>query len=247
MCFCRVSLQRECVFSLSEVKAIKILIVEDEPGLREALVDLLTGAGHVVEAVADGIVAVERGVDSSFDLILLDLMLPGKSGLDVCLDLRRERPGLYILMLTARGSEDDKVKGLGVGADDYVTKPFGARELLARIESIERRLQTIGTDGEEIEVSGCRINLGRCFAVREGKECTLTGREVGILRLLYQHRERAVSRSELLEKVWNAPGDLTTRTVDMTIANLRQKIEQNPSDPEIVLTIKGVGYAWTSS
>jgi len=223
---------------------LKILIVEDEPGLQEALVDLLRGAGHVVEAVSDGRSAVEQGRSPSFDLILLDLMLPGKSGIEVCRELRAERPGLYILMLTARGSEEDKVKGLGVGADDYVTKPFGARELIARIESVERRMRTEAGDREEIEVDGCIINLGRCRLSRDGEICDLTAREADILRLLFQHRERAVSRAELLEKVWNAPGDLSTRTVDMTIANLRQKIESDPSSPRIVLTIKGVGYAW---
>jgi DNA-binding response OmpR family regulator len=224
--------------------ALHVLIVEDEPGLRTALIDLVKGAGHTAEAVGDGMAAVERGVDPAFDLILLDLMLPGMDGIEVCKALRARRPEVYVLMLTARASEDDKVTGLNSGADDYVTKPFGARELLARLESVERRKKNGAEIPEEIEADGCRLNLGRCRAERDGATFTLTARETDILRLLHMHRTRAVTRAELLEKVWETPGDLQTRTVDMTIANLRQKIERSPAEPKIVLTVKGVGYAW---
>jgi len=223
---------------------MKILVVEDESGLREALVDLLTGAGHHVVAVADGEAAVVEGERASFDLCLLDLMLPRKSGLEVCAELRSARPDTYVVMLTARGAEDDKVLGLKAGADDYVTKPFGARELLARVEAFERRLAERPATAEEIEADGIRFNLGRCIAHRGAEELSLTAREADILRLLHTQKARAVSRSELLEKVWNSPGDLATRTVDMTIANLRQKIETNPREPRIIVTVKGVGYAW---
>lgn len=223
---------------------MKVLIVEDEPGLRTALIDLVGGAGHEVEAVGDGRAAVERGTDSTFDLVLLDLMIPSIDGIDVCKRLRATRPELYILMLTARGSEDDKVTGLGAGADDYVTKPFGARELLARLEAVERRRANGGSMPERLEADGCELDLGRCSAKRGESEIGLTARETAILRLLYSNRARAVTRSELLEQVWRAPGDLPTRTVDMTIANLRQKIERAPSMPRIVVTVKGVGYAW---
>lgn len=227
--------------------SLRVLVVEDEPGLRQALVDLLTGAGHRVEAVADGETAVQRGSEHAFDLILLDVMLPRKDGVDVCRDLRRVRPGLPILMLTARGAEEDKVRGLTAGADDYVTKPFGARELLARVGALARRARTSGSWPDVIDCDGCRFDLGRCVAQRNGKEVCLTQREVGILRWLYQHRSRAVTRSELLEQVWSVPGDLQTRTVDMTISNLRQKIEESASSPRIVITVKGTGYAWGSS
>jgi DNA-binding response OmpR family regulator len=223
---------------------MNILVVEDEPGLRRALVDLLTGDGHRVEAVEDGPSAVERGTAQPFDLILLDLMLPRLDGIEVCRRLREVRPGLPILMLTARGSEEDKVRGLEVGADDYVTKPFGARELLARVQALRRRAKTATAPIEEIEVDDCRLDLGHCRAVRNGSSVGLTYREVGILRWLYDHRDRAVPRSELLEQVWGVPGDLRTRTVDMTISNLRRKIERQPAQPRIVVTVKGVGYAW---
>jgi len=229
--------------------AVKILVVEDEPTLREGLEDLLAAAGHSVESVADGEAALARGADPSLELMVLDLMLPKIDGVEVCRRLRELRPSLPILMLTARGSEDDKVEGLGAGADDYVTKPFGTRELLARVEALGRRMQTNSADlPQKIECDGCEVDLGRLVAERPGTErISLTAREAGILRWLYQHRSRAVSRSELLEIVWEARGDLQTRTVDMTIANLRQKIERDPSQPCIVVTVKGVGYAWGNS
>jgi two-component system alkaline phosphatase synthesis response regulator PhoP len=223
---------------------MRVLVVEDEPGLNRALVDLLEGASHTVEAVTDGHAAVARGAEGSFDLVLLDLMLPGLDGIEVCRQLKMRRPALYIIMLTARGSEDDKVKGLTTGADDYVTKPFGARELLARLEAVARRIQSDHPRNEILIADGCRIDLGRCRAKRKGKTVSLTAREAGILRVLHHHRARAVTRAELLEQVWGSPGDLLTRTVDMTIANLRQKIERNPAEPKIVATVKGIGYAW---
>jgi DNA-binding response OmpR family regulator len=178
--------------------------------------------------------------------MVLDLALPGIDGLEVCRRLRAARPELLILMLTARAREDDKVEGLSTGADDYVTKPFAARELLARVEALQRRFRRDGSTPipEHVELDGCLIDLGRCTATRSGQTISLTAREVRILRLLYQNRVRAMTRGELLEKAWGASSNLQTRTVDMTIANLRQKIERDVSVPRIVTTVKGVGYAW---
>jgi DNA-binding response OmpR family regulator len=165
-------------------------------------------------------------------------------GFEVCRRVRELRPGLPILMLTARGAEDDKVRGFAAGADDYVTKPFGTRELLARVEALGRRVSRGEDVAAVIEHDGCSIDLGRCVARRDDASIPLTAREVSILRWLFQHRTRAVSRAELLQVVWGSRGDLRTRTVDMTIANLRQKIELDPARPRIVTTVKGVGYAW---
>ena len=223
---------------------MKILVVEDEPVLREGLTELLGRAGYLVEAVADGEAALARGSDPSIELLLLDLMLPRMDGLEVCRRLRELRPDVPILMLTARGSEDDKVAGLRVGADDYVTKPFSTKELLARVEALARRRRNGNPPPQTLDADGCRIDLGRCEAQRGDEPIALTAREAAILRWLFQHRERAVGRSELLEVVWGSPGDLQTRTVDMTIANLRQKIERDPASPRIVVTVKGIGYAW---
>jgi len=223
---------------------MRILIVEDELSLRRGLEDLLRSQGHEVGAVEDGRVAVEKGQCTEYDLVLLDLMLPGLDGLEVCRRLRQSRPGVPILMLTARGAEADKVAGFDAGADDYVTKPFGVRELLARIDAVTRRLQSVPAEPEIVVVEGCRIDLGRHLVIRDDVEIPLTPREVGVLRWLRQHRCRAVSRAELLERVWGARPDLKTRTVDMTIVKLRQKIERDPADPRIVVTVTGAGYAW---
>lgn len=223
---------------------MKILVVEDDPMLRNGLVDLLRGAGHEVKAAADGQAGLQVGKEESFDLVVLDLMMPKLDGIQVCQRLRTVRPALAILMLTARGAEEEKVKGLRAGADDYVTKPFGARELLARIEALGRRVRVAPVDPEIVEADGCRFDLGRCLAERDGETVTLTAREAGILRWLHRHRSRSVPRSELLEQVWGTVGTLQTRTVDMTIAKLRQKIERDASEPRIVVTVTGVGYAW---
>ncbi|MEM8960527.1 MAG: response regulator transcription factor [Acidobacteriota bacterium] len=223
---------------------MRILVVEDDPMLRTGLVDLLRGANHEVVAVADGQQAVEVGGREVFDLVLLDLMLPKLDGVEVCRRLRTIRPALPVLMLTARGAEDDKVAGLRAGADDYVTKPFGVKELLARIEALVRRVRVAPKQPEVIEIDGCTLDLGRCTAKREDEEVALTAREVGVLRWLHRHKNRSVSRSELLEQVWGTVGTLQTRTVDMTIAKLRQKIEREPATPQIIATVTGVGYAW---
>jgi two-component system alkaline phosphatase synthesis response regulator PhoP len=219
-------------------------VVEDELGLRRGLLDLLKGAGHEVDGEADGEQALQRALATAYDLILLDLMLPTMDGIEVCRQLRAARPAQPVLMLTARGSESDKVAGLSAGADDYLAKPFGARELLARIDALARRLQAVPEDPEVLEVDGCTIDLGRLTALRDGCQVGITPREAGILRWLHRHRNRAVSRAELLERVWGASGDLQTRTVDMTIAKLRQKVERDPSRPAILTTVTGVGYAW---
>ena len=224
-------------------RGVRILVVEDEASLRDGIVDLLTGDGHEVVAVGDGMAGVETGLRDPFDVVVLDLMLPRLDGMEVCRRLRAARPGTPILMLTARGSEDDKVRGLMEGADDYVTKPFSARELLARVRVLGRRApQSESLD--EVRVDGAVIDLARMVVVRGDARVTLTPREVGIVRWLYKHQERVVSRAELLEQVFGQRGDLQTRAVDMAIAVLRKKVEADPANPTLIVSVKGAGYAW---
>ncbi|MEJ7602940.1 MAG: response regulator transcription factor [Kofleriaceae bacterium] len=218
-------------------------MVEDEASLRDGIVDLLHGDGHEVVAVGDGIAGVETGLRDPFDLVLLDLMLPRLDGMEVCRRLRAARPGMPILMLTARGSEDDKVRGLMEGADDYVTKPFSARELLARVRVLGRRAPA-GDSLDEVQVEGAVIDLARMVVVRGEARVTLTPREVGIVRWLHRHQDRVVSRAELLEHVFGQRGDLQTRAVDMAIAVLRKKLEADPQHPALIISVKGAGYAW---
>lgn len=225
---------------------VRILVVEDEASLRDGIVDLLTGDGHDIVAVGDGMAGVEAGLRDPFDLVLLDLMLPRLDGMEVCRRLRAARPGTPILMLTARGSEDDKVRGLMEGADDYVTKPFSARELLARIRVLGRRSPQ-GESLDEVTIDGAVIDLARMVVVRGEARATLTPREVGIVRWLYKHQDRVVSRAELLEQVFGQRGDLQTRAVDMAIAVLRKKVEADPANPTLIISVKGAGYAWRLS
>jgi DNA-binding response OmpR family regulator len=222
---------------------MRILVVEDEANLRDGIVDLLEGDDHVVVAVGDGVAGAETGLREPFDLVVLDLMLPRLDGMEVCRRLRAARPGMPILMLTARGSEDDKVRGLVEGADDYVTKPFSARELLARVRVLGRRAPA-GEPLEEVRVDGAVIDLARMVVVRGDQHISLTPREVGIVRWLYRHNDRVVSRAELLEHVFGQRGDLQTRAVDMAIAVLRKKLETDPATPTLIVSVKGAGYAW---
>ena len=222
---------------------MRILVVEDEASLRDGIVDLLEGDGHDVKAVGDGALAVDTGLKDPFDLVVLDLMLPKLDGMEVCRRLRGARPGMPILMLTARGSEDDKVRGLVEGADDYVTKPFSARELLARVRVLGRRVQP-GESLDEVQIDGAVIDLARMTVVRGDKRMSLTPREVGIVRWLHRHQDRVVTRAELLEQVFGQRGDLQTRAVDMAIAVLRKKVESDPQNPTLIVSVKGAGYAW---
>jgi two-component system response regulator RegX3 len=221
---------------------MRILVVEDEAALRDGLADLLGGDGHDVTAVGDGIAAVTVGLAERFDVILLDVMLPRLDGMEVCRRLRAARPDAPILMLTARGSEEDKVRGLGEGADDYVTKPFSARELLARVRALGRRAPADAE--EELVLDGAVADLARLCVVRDGARTTLTPREAGMLRWLHRNRGRVVSRAELLERVFGMRGDLETRAVDMAIAVLRKKVERDPARPAVIVSVKGAGYAW---
>jgi len=222
---------------------VRILLIEDEKSLRDGIVDLFKGDGHAVTAAADGVTGLETGLRELFDLVVLDLMLPRLDGMDVCRRLRAARPGMPILILTARGSEDDKVRGLVEGADDYVTKPFSARELLARVRAIGRRAPA-GESLDEVQLEDAVIDLARMAVIRGEKCITLTPREVGIVRWLYQHRDRVVTRAELLEHVFGQRGDLQTRAVDVAIAVLRKKVEADPATPAIIVSVKGAGYVW---
>jgi two-component system response regulator RegX3 len=221
---------------------VRVLVVEDEAALRDGISDLLRGDGHTVTAVGDGVAGVEAGLAEPFEVVVLDLMLPRLDGIEVCRRLRAARPGLPIVMLTARGSEDDKVRGLGEGADDYVTKPFSARELLARVRALGRRAPA--AEADELEIEGAVIDLAKMVIVRGAKRTALTPREVGIVRWLHRHQERVVSRAELLEQVFGQRGDLQTRAVDMAIAVLRKKLEADPAKPTVITSVKGAGYAW---
>ena len=222
---------------------MRILVIEDEASLRAGIADLLAGDGHEVTTAADGMAGVETGLRDVFDVVVLDLMLPRLDGIEVCRRLRAARPGMPILMLTARASEDDKVRGLGEGADDYVTKPFSARELLARVRAAGRRAPA-GESLNEVEIDGAVIDLARMAVIRNGECMPLTPREVGIVRWLHRHRSRVVSRAELLQQVFGQRGDLHTRAVDMAISVLRKKLEANPASPTVIVSVKGAGYMW---
>ena len=221
----------------------RILVVEDEPGLVMALTVRLESEGYTVDAVADGETALERATSERFDLILLDLMLPRLSGFDVCRDLRERGLQTPIIMLTARGQLTDKVVGLKIGATDYVTKPFEMLELLARIEAHLRnvRRSTVLSSGV-YQFGAVRVDLNRTEVYRDGEMLEIPAREFKLLRYLIEHRGVTVSRDKLLDEVWGYDASTSTRTVDVHIALLRQKIESNPKRPEHVVTVHGFGY-----
>ncbi len=221
----------------------RILVVEDEPSILSGLCDVLTYRGYRVDGVATGEGGLERGLDEAVDLVLLDIMLPGISGFDVCETLRQERPDLPILMLTARGSEDDVLQGFRSGADDYVTKPFSLAQLLARVEALLRRRH--GHADEPItafEVSGFAIDPERMVATAaDGEEIELTRRELEMLALFAREPGRIVSRRTLLHEVWGMEraDRIETRTVDMHIAKLRKKLGKAR---DLIETVRGEGY-----
>ncbi len=226
-----------------------VLVVEDDPAIREGLVDALGFQGHRVLQADTAPAAAEAALRSRCDLVLLDLMLPGGDGLQVLREVRRVKPRLPVIIITARGREADRVRGLQLGADDYVVKPFSVRELLARIDAVLRRVapepdaRRASDEGTAWAIPGGRVDLARrevCF--HDGAREELSEREQALLAYLRQHARRAVGRDELLRAVWGLdPGRVQTRTVDMHVARLRDKLRDG-AEPRVILTVRGKGY-----
>jgi two-component system alkaline phosphatase synthesis response regulator PhoP len=220
----------------------KILVVEDEPAMVAGLRDNFEFEGYEVITAQDGIEGLERALEESPDLVVLDVMMPRMSGLEVCKQLRSKRASLPIIMLTARGQEIDKVVGLELGADDYVTKPFSIRELLARVKSVLRRTAVLPKDKEQHSFSDVEVDLRRCRVVRSGKALDISSKEFDLLKYFICHPGETLSRDRLLEDVWGYENYPTTRTVDTHLVRLRQKLEPDPEQPQYFLTVHGTGY-----
>lgn len=218
----------------------RILVVEDDGAIREGLRDNLSIEGYEVVIAADGEQGLAAAAAAAFDLVILDLMLPRLSGYEVCRRLRRRGDAVRILMLSARGEEADRVLGLDLGADDYLAKPFGVQELLARVRALLRRAPAAA--GEVLEFGGCRVDFARFEATRRGAPLELTRKEFGMLRHLAARDGVAVTREELLAEVWGHEAKLATRTVDNHVATLRAKIEADPTKPAHLRTVHGIGY-----
>lgn len=220
----------------------RILIVEDEANMRLGLKDNLEFESYEVDMAEDGQVAIDKITTNTYDLILLDIMLPKISGLDVCRTARNKGVTTPIIFLTAKGEEIDKVLGLELGADDYVIKPFGLRELLARVKAVLRRTGSQTDNHGPVDIGRLTLDFERYEASEDGKEVKLSHKEFEILHYLYDHSNQVVDRNDLLENVWGYESNPTTRTVDNFILKLRQKTEENPNDPKIILTVHGIGY-----
>ncbi len=224
----------------------RVLVVEDDPAIREGLVDALTFAGYETLSAADAAGGLSSAVKADCDLVLLDLVLPGGDGLEILAEVRASRPTLPVIILTARGGEEDRVAGLTLGADDYVVKPFSVKELLARVEAVLRRSPERPDEVNEIPVPGGTCSVARREVVfSDGAREELTEREAELLRYLAAHAGRAISREEILQRVWRInPYGVDTRTIDMHIARLREKLRDDPSEPKAILTVRGKGYAF---
>jgi DNA-binding response OmpR family regulator len=220
----------------------KILIVEDEPNMVSGLRDNFEFEGYQVITAPDGVAGLERALSESPDLVVLDVMMPRMSGLDVCKQLKAKQPGIPIIMLTARGQEVDKVVGLELGADDYVTKPFSIRELLARVKAVLRRAGGLPKNRTTYQFGDVEVNLRSCQVSRRGKPLEFSSKEFELLKYFLSHSGEAITRDRLLEEVWGYDRFPTTRTVDAHIVRLRQKLEPKPEEPHFILTVHGVGY-----
>lgn len=223
----------------------KILIIEDEQELCMTLGDRLRSEGYAVDFAHDGITGLEKANERSFDLIILDIMLPRRNGLDVCSDLRRGGLAVPILLLTARSQTVEKVVGLKLGADDYVTKPFDTFELMARMEALLRRPRAgrpTAPPSGIYRFGSIVLDVRRTQVTRGGELVNLTAREFQLLRFFVEHQAVTFSRDELLKEVWGHESGTLTRTVDVHVASLRQKLEQAPKRPEMIITVSGIGY-----
>jgi len=220
----------------------KILIIEDEESIRLPLEDNLRLEGYEVACAGDGLEGLAMASESSCDLIVLDIMLPKMDGFELCKRLRRDRIMTPILMLTAKSQEVDKVLGLELGADDYMTKPFSPRELLARIKAILRRGQEIRNEADRIRLADVEIDFAKYEAKKGGRPVALTALEFSLLDLLARRRGRVVHRNEILDRVWGQDVYVDPRTIDKHISLLRKKLEDDPQDPKLILGVRGVGY-----
>jgi two-component system alkaline phosphatase synthesis response regulator PhoP len=223
--------------------ARRILLVEDEPSLVLTLSDRLMSEGYRVETAGDGEEALTRAETGGFDLIVLDVLLPRKNGFDVCRDLRQRGQDTPILMLTARSQVVDRVVGLKLGADDYLTKPFEMIELLARVEALLRRGRSpLAASAEAYSFGAVQVDFRRAEVRREGQPLSLSALELRLLRHFIENRGLVLTRDELLDRVWGYDASAVTRTVDVHVASLRQKIEPNPSRPQHIVTVHRLGY-----
>jgi DNA-binding response OmpR family regulator len=222
-----------------------ILAIEDDAAIRQGIVDALQFAGYTTLEAADGRRGLEMAVGCDCDLLLLDLVLPHKDGLDILAEVRVTRPTLPVIILTARGAEADRIRGLKLGADDYVVKPFSVGELLARVEAVLRRSPERPSDIATIRLPGGAADLARrevCFA--DGQRVELSEREAELLRYLACNPGRAISRDEILSRVWRLdPKGIETRTIDMHVARLREKLRDVSAPPRVIVTVRGKGYA----
>ncbi len=225
----------------------RILLVEDEEDLRMTLTDRLKSEGYAPECAVDGAEGLKKALQGSYDLIILDVMMPNKNGFDVCRDIRKAGLVVPIIMLTARGQLVDKVLGLKIGADDYLTKPFELLELLARIEALLRRGAVQPADkADALQFGPIRVDLRGTTVTRDGKVVPLSAREFRLLRYFVQNSGTTLSREVLLKEVWGYSEDTFTRTVDVHVGSLRQKLELDSKQPKLIVTVPGLGYKFTA-
>jgi DNA-binding response OmpR family regulator len=226
------------------MSSARVLTIEDDAAIRRGIVDALTFAGYDVIEAADGKGGLKAATTREFDLLLLDMVLPGKSGLDILREMRNVRPTLPVIILSARGEERDRVTGLKLGADDYVVKPFSVDELLARVEAVLRRSPARPMDVSELAIEGGCIDFARCeVRFADGRREELSDKERTLLRYFACHAGRAIGRDELLANVWQIDArGMTTRTIDMHVARLREKLRDTDSEPRVILTVRGKGY-----
>ncbi len=221
-----------------------ILLVEDQEALRMTLTDRLSSEGYEVECARDGQEGLDKALRSTYDLILLDVMLPRKNGFDVCREVREAGVATPMIMLTARGETVDKIVGLKLGADDYVAKPFDMMELMARVEALLRRTSSNGASGVQ-QFGELRVDLKGTEVTRRGKPVPLSAREFQLLRYFIEHRGVTLPRHQILAEVWGYSSETFTRTLDVHVASLRQKLETDPKRPELILTVPGLGYKFS--
>jgi len=225
-------------------RQIRILVVEDEEAIRAGLIDVLVFHGYDVDSAATGPDGLEKALTGKFDLVLLDIMLPGIDGYEICDRIRTEDRHQAVIMLTAKTSDEEIIQGLKLGADDYVPKPFSIQQLVLRIEAVLRRSQVGAEMARTLRIGEIEIDTDNFCGVKDGNEIAFTKREIEMLSYLAQNSDRPVSREELLAKVWGYARnlDIETRTVDIHIAKLRRKIEADSKAPELLITVRGAGY-----